>query len=256
MRKPLIALTLLAIVGSVAAWYLLQGPQPATPLPETGTRDAIQDGETPAAAIEHPLPAPVPDVPLPSLAESDEPFGSELSMALGNPSSSAWVNPDNLIRHIVASVDNLPRRKAAVEQRPVRSPMGPFAVEGDEVTGTLSAANYPRYDSAMDALRATNLSSLVALYKRFYPLFQRAYQDLGYPDGYFNDRLIAVIDHLLATPSPPEPIGLVRPNVFYEFADPRLEALSTGQKLLIRIGPAHRTLVMGRLKELRAELAR
>lgn len=27
-------------------------------------------------------------------------------------------------------------------------------------------------------------------YVRLYPLFQKAYVELGYPNGYFNDRLI------------------------------------------------------------------
>ena len=74
-------------------------------------------------------------------------------------------------------------------------------------------------------------------YRRFYPLFQKAYEQLGYPDAYFNDRLVEVIDHLLEAPVPAEPILLVRPNVLYVFADPELEALSSGQKLMLRMGP-------------------
>ena len=43
------------------------------------------------------------------------------------------------------------------------------------------------------------------MYKQYYPLFQQAYVDLGYPEGYFNDRLVEVIDHLLATPGRDRP---------------------------------------------------
>jgi len=43
----------------------------------------------------------------------------------------------------------------------------------------------------------------------------------------------------------------VRPHVLYEYADPELEALSAGQKLLIRIGPAHRAVVRDFLEDLR-----
>jgi hypothetical protein len=67
-------------------------------------------------------------------------------------------------------------------------------------------------------------------------LFQQAYENLGHPPEYFNDRLIEVIDHLLATPELPDPIPLARPNVQFEFADPNLEARSAGQKVLLRMG--------------------
>jgi tetratricopeptide (TPR) repeat protein len=100
-------------------------------------------------------------------------------------------------------------------------------------------------------LSATDTSAAADVYKRFYPLLQKAYVNLGYPDGYFNDRVVEVIDHLLATPDVPEPPKLARPHVLYEYADPELEALSSGQKLLIRIGPEHRQTVEGKLREFR-----
>jgi len=96
---------------------------------------------------------------------------------------------------------------------------------------------------------------MVATYRRFYPLFQEAFAQLGYPDGYFNDRVVAVIDHLLETPEPVEPIRLVQPHVLYQFADPDLEALSSGQKLLIRMGPDHISRIKAVLSDVRARIA-
>ncbi len=90
---------------------------------------------------------------------------------------------------------------------------------------------------------------------RLYPLFQQAYVELGHLDGYFNDRVIEVIDHLLAAPSPDGPIPLVRPNVMYQFADPALESRSAGQKFLIRIGPDNAARVKTQLRALRERLA-
>ena len=75
---------------------------------------------------------------------------------------------------------------------------------------------------------------------------------MGYPNGYFNDRLVEVIDNLLATPDPKGPIALVRPNVMYTYADPGLEGRSAGQKLLIRMGPENAKAVKAKLTELRA----
>ena len=76
----------------------------------------------------------------------------------------------------------------------------------------------------------------MATYVQLYPLFQAAYQELGYPNGYFNDRLIQAIDDMLAAPDVAAP-KLAQPKVLYEFADPALENLSAGQKILVRMGP-------------------
>ena len=95
------------------------------------------------------------------------------------------------------------------------------------------------------------LGQVADVYRRFYPLFQDAYVDLGYPNGYFNDRLIEVIDDLLATPDKNEPVSLVRPHVLYEFSDPDLESLSSGQKMLLRMGSEHRSSVKQKLREFR-----
>jgi len=104
----------------------------------------------------------------------------------------------------------------------------------------------------VEAIRKADMQRFATVYLRFYPLFQKAYQDLGYPNGYFNDRLVQVIDVLLATPQVAGPIELVRPNVMYVFADPALEARPAGQKLLIRMGPDNAATVKAKLKELRA----
>ncbi|HQT27434.1 MAG TPA: DUF3014 domain-containing protein, partial [Burkholderiales bacterium] len=77
---------------------------------------------------------------------------------------------------------------------------------------------------------------LVEIYIRLYPLFQQAYEELGYPKKYFNDRLMTALDNLLDAPDAREPVRLVRPKVFYLFADQDLEDRSIGQRILMRVG--------------------
>jgi hypothetical protein len=50
------------------------------------------------------------------------------------------------------------------------------------------------------------------------------------------------------------PVELVRPKVMYQFANPELEELSAGQKVLIRIGPQNAAAIKAKLHELRREL--
>jgi hypothetical protein len=68
--------------------------------------------------------------------------------------------------------------------------------------------------------------------------------------------VIAVIDELLATPQVAGPIELEQPSVHFRFKDPALEARSSGQKLLLRMGDANATVVKERLVTLRALIAR
>jgi hypothetical protein len=123
---------------------------------------------------------------------------------------------------------------------------------GDE--SVMSAAIFARFARHVQLLQAVDTQRAVAAYVKLYPLFQRAYQELGYPKGYFNDRLVAVIDNLLAAPQVRGPVALVQPKVNYEFADPALESLSAGQKILVRIGPDNAARVKAKLAELRREL--
>ena len=119
----------------------------------------------------------------------------------------------------------------------------------------LSDSNFERYAPLVKIVQNADSAQLAALYRRYYPLFQQSYVDLGYPDGYFNDRLVTVIDHLLATPSVKQPIALVQPKIVYQYADPELEALSAGQKALLRVGPENAAVIKAKLREIRFRVA-
>jgi hypothetical protein len=119
----------------------------------------------------------------------------------------------------------------------------------------LGAANFARYAPWIELVDTLDANAAAALYKRLYPQFQSAYENLGNPDGYFNDRVVEVIDHLLSAPDAPATIQLVRPNVYYEFADPALEGQSAGRKLLLRMGPGNAERVKAKLREIRPLVA-
>lgn len=195
------------------------------------------------------------NAPLPALGDSDAAMQESLAGTFGR-SLEAFLVPKDIVRHIVVTTDNLTRKKTAVQLWPVKPTGGQFAVSGAAEQPTLSSDNFARYEPIMQIVKNTDAKQLAAIYKHFYPLFQQAYVELGYPQGYFNDRLIAVIDHLLETPEVQGPVKLVRPGVFYQFADPSLEERSSGQKLLIRMGSKHAAAVKIKLRELRREIVK
>jgi hypothetical protein len=165
-----------------------------------------------------------------------------------------FVIPQDLVRHFVVTVDNLPTEKVAERVRPMKAVPGRFAVAGNEDALTLDSANYARYEPLVKTLVATDTAQLMAIYRRYYPLFQQVYEGLGHPPQYFNDRMVEVIDHLLSTPEVKGPIALVQPGVQYQFADPKLEQLSAGQKAMLRMGSANAAVVKEKLRALRAAL--
>jgi len=194
-------------------------------------------------------------IPLPPLDDSDSYFLLAMIDNFGPEVGRLLVN-EALIDKIVATVDNLPRSHLAEKVRPVGRLSTTFAVDATDESGQifLGSDNYQRYDQLVNLLVNADLDEFAATYRRFYPLFQQSYERLGYPGAYFNDRVVEVIDHLLATPDSDERIRLIRPNVMYEFADAELEALSSGQKLLLRMGSEHAKEIKQTLRDLRARI--
>lgn len=253
-----------AVVAAIALWLYrgaslrdepVEAPPPSEVPPPVET-------ETRTGPL-HPLPEPSETStekpalrPLPPLDQSDEYFRLELLALFGHTLASSLAE-SRLIEGLVASVDNLPREHVAQRMRPVTGADGRFLVEETDSTDEyrIDPANYDRYDGLVSMVQEVEAAALVEVYRRFYPLLQKAYVNLGYPDGYFNDRVIEVIDDLLETPDVADPPKLVRPNVLYEYADPQLEERSAGQKLLIRVGPEHRQTITQKLRELRQLIA-
>lgn len=251
------ALVLLAALGAAAYWYGLR-PPPAAPVAEAPVA-APAPSAAAEPAIKHPIEearpeAPVAIVPPPTLEESDQPVAEALAELVGRGPLEQFASLSGFVRRVVATIDNLPRNRAPQRVWPLLPTPGRFEVTGGKDAVYLGAENFRRYEPALRVMESIDTGKLVALYVRLYPLFQQAYKDLGYPDKYFNDRLIEVIDHLLATPSVPGPIKLAQPHVLYEFADPALEARSAGQKILIRIGPDNAARVKTKLRELRRQV--
>lgn len=248
-RQKLLAV--IAAVALVAIASVVYYENRKSHAPEEASGPPVTSRQAPEPAIRNPVPEVPAETPLPAINESDAPFRDSLSGVFGRDAVSQFLAPNDVIRRMVVTIDNLPRKKVAVERRPILPTGGTFATSGSDESLTLSPNNYARYAPLVRMVEAADAKQLTALYFRYYPLFQGAYEDLGYPKGYFNDRLVVVIDDMLATPQVKGPIKLVQPRVFYEFADPALESKSAGQKLLIRMGTENAAALKAKLTEVR-----
>lgn len=253
----LLALTIGA--GAAVYYFLLREPAP-TPVVSAPPAESPAPEPAPAPVAtepQYPLPPAASEeaeAPLPGLGDSDGEFIEALSALLGGANAQRLLVPEHLIRRLVVAVDNLPRERVGLREWPVKPTPGSLVVQDAGGDTVLADDNGARYTLAVTVLKAVDVDALVRLYRHYYPLFQAAYREQGYPNGHFNDRLVVVIDHLLAAPTPARPIRLQKPKYFHEFAEPALEALSFGQKLMIRLGPENRVVVEDWLRALRSRV--
>lgn len=229
--------------------------EPRYPIPAPKAAEPAQ----PAVAEPQARPSrpaePAPE-PLPALDQSDRPVEQDLAQVTGREPIESYLVPNRIIERLVVWLTSLDGDAIPLRFRPMRHTPGLFAVEQEGDRMRVGAQNPQRYDAQISVLKRIDAASLVSVYLRYYPLFQEAYADLGQSGRHFNDRVIHIIDHLLAAPEISSPIRLVRPKVQYRFADPGLEALSSGQKTMIRIGPEHAKTVKRKLRQIRAEILR
>ena len=280
MRAVVIVVIFLLL--GVAAWFYFGGEKPA---PEEPVQPEIVEQAVPEPSPPPPPPTPEPvvvpekvpppepeleEIPLPPLSESDPVAAELLGSLLGDSVVERYFAADDTIPRAVATVDALDSSQVPGAIQAMKGPQGEFLAtaneqpaapilneQGDPVPQFLSdPANSRRYLVYVEMLEALDPEQAVALYRQTYPLFQEAFEQLGYPDGDFNQRLLDVIDELLATPEVEEPLSLMKPEAYYLFTDEGLESLPAGQKILIRMGSDNAARVKTRLAEIRQVLLR
>lgn len=258
-----LALAVLVVAAAVAGawWWWRAAPTPTAPSPPLSA--------PPQDATVSPAPAPDLHYPLPPAADATALDAGGVAAALAallGAGASHWLVGDDLPRRLVATLDNLGRDHAPVAAWPIVPTPGRFLAADGTGPAPIAAENAARYEPFVAAVAHVDPQAAVDLYQRMYPLLQHAYRELGFGGRDFNDRVVAVLDLLLATPEPAQvrvvlpqvkgPVPSQRPWVRYEFADPSLQALSAGQKMLLRVGPANERRLKDKLRALRAELLR
>lgn len=274
-----VAAVVVAVGGGAFFWWRHTqkqetAPAPAATAPQAPAVNPVAPTPVPTPppsepAIQHPVEPqePKPRATLPPLDESDDHIQGLLLELLGKR-APYFVSFNRFARRFVTTVDNLAKEQASPQMWPVNPMTGAFEAEVRTEGTVPTARNTARYTAFVQFADAVDARKAAAIYRRLYPLFQQAYEDLGTGGPkYFNDRLVAVIDHLLQTPdvSGPIKVKLVevkgapgaqnRPKLF-QFEDPKLEGRSAGQKMLLRMGKDNADRLKAKLRELRSHVAR
>ncbi|MCH9647101.1 MAG: DUF3014 domain-containing protein [Deltaproteobacteria bacterium] len=245
-----VILLLLLGAGGLAYFYLRQ-PPPPPPLSEI--------------TLPQPEPEPAPQLPpmeeakeeidLPPLEESDSFLREAVSNLSAHPQLAKWLVTEGLARRFVVVVDNLAEGVSPRVHLPFLGPKGSFQVVEEAGEVRVDPVSFQRYDTVTDAFTSLDLAGTTELYDQLEPLFQEAYEELGYPDRAFHGTLVKAIDHLLATPVPTGDEVLAQKVLTYDYSDPRLAGLSPAQQQLLRTGPDNVRRIQAKLRQIRGSIA-
>lgn len=258
-RWPVAALVIAAAIVAAVFLYQRYARAPAPVEQAAPVQQVAPPPPEAQPAIKYPVeavpvtPAQGPE-PLPPREQSDTALRGALEAAAPKDLATYFVS-EELVRRFVATVDNLPRQTLPMRVRAARATPEAFATTGPEDARVIAAENARRYEPFVRLVESLDARTMVSIYLRFYPLLEQEFRTLGFPDKHFNDRVVEAIDDLLQAPEPTGPVALVQPKVMYRYADPELESLSAGRKIMIRVGPDNARRLKAKLRELRATLA-
>jgi Protein of unknown function (DUF3014) len=244
-RIALIAAAVLLAAGITAVYLYFKRPVPkAAPTP-------------PPTAAAVPTPAATPAIALPPLDASDD-LVRDLAKTFSNhPGFGPWLGVKNLVRTFVVVVGNVVDGENPASHVLFLAPRPPFLVRDAKGRTVVDPRSYGRLDGLADVVASFDAQECARVFGLVEPLTDAAYRELGHPEGRFREALGKAIQSLLDVPLLEGDVPVkrvVRAIVVYEYADPKLEALSPAQKALLRMGPRNVPRVQAKLRELAAAL--
>jgi len=255
----LIAAILTALVGAGIYYFFVYEKPKEISLPPEVLEKPEKVAEKPPP--EKPLPQAPPEKPLVKekkkapetvleLEKSDNTVRRLVKELSSHPQWAIWLSNKNLIRRITAVVDNIAQGVSPRPHIPFLAPQGRFQVIKRNGLVYLDPVSYNRYNLIADVFASLDVEGCVKVYQQLRPLFQEAYQELGYPNQEFQDTLFKAIIEFLKTPIVKGEILLKKKVITYQMVDSYLEQLSPAQKHLIRMGPENTFKIQKKLREI------
>lgn len=246
MKKALIPLVVIVVIGAVGYLVWQKSNVEKAPAP-------VVEAPADEAAEKYPVAASSQVSTVHSADEVDQDLQKKAPDVFGQGPGSEVVIFENFVRRFVVAIDNALGKQIPLDLSPLKTAPGEIIVTPQGKDYVISDKNAERYQAYMQLIEKTDLSRAVQYYRQIYPLLQATYKELG-TSKYFNDRVIEVLDSVVATPDVTEPLHLQHPSVRYTFADPQLEALPAIQKIVLRMGPQNEKIIKGKAQDLKQML--
>jgi hypothetical protein len=195
-------------------------------------------------------PAPPPDVPLPSAADSDAQVRAALSDLTPRSLFQTWLRADALLDRLVVTTVDIAEGRSPARELPFLRPHRRFRATGDGSRLIIARATYARWDAFANVISSLDDERVAAAYRTLHPLLESAYHALGYPGRPFDEVVARALKTVIDAPVREE-VEVERAGSSYVYADPALESLGPVQKQLLRMGPRNTRL----LQEQAADIA-
>jgi hypothetical protein len=227
------------IAAAAIAAFIAFRHRPSAPVP------AVERAQTPKPE-NRPLGGDAAPIVLPPLNETDTLVRELVKKISSHPRIAAWLATNDLIRSFTIAVTNVAEGKTPARQLPMVRPSSGFRILERGGNLIIDPRSYERYDALAAAAASMDADGSARLYATLKPRIEEASRELGVSP--FDRTFERTIVLLLSTPVVDGPIRVEPRGIGYGFADPKLEALTGGQKQLLRMGPRNMRVVQTSLR--------
>jgi len=232
------------LAGSLLTFWWMSRAQPPTTAPASTTpAEGVVGSKRPTRQV----------MPLPSLGASDTLLTDLISAVSRHPAIVRWLATPGLIRSGVLAVVQVGDGRTPAVPLKALQPETRVQVAG-AADGVVDAASYRRWEPAVRGLLSIEPAAAAQIYVNIKPLLDEAYQELGYPNGNFDDAVTRALRVLADTTLAPEPPRLLRRPNYFEYEDATLRSMVPVQKQFRLIGPDNRRQVMAWLRQVATAL--
>ena len=151
----------------------------------------------------------------------------------------------------MAIVDALRGGEVPYKLLPVGRPSKPFPVSDDGLRVTMDPSGFNRYDGFAQWVNGIDVMAIIELLNEYESIATEALSRMGVDDFDIRSSVLAATTEILATPISSEGAELMKREANWIYMDPELEALSSLQKQVLRMGPENSEIIQAKARELR-----
>ena len=214
--------------------------------------------EAPAATIAAPVVTEVqpkiPPAPVVSEETGDQYARESIDAVNGGKALAQFVAGDYVVERAVAIIDALRRGEVPYKLLPVGKPSTTFPISDNGLRVTLDTAGFSRYDGFAQWVGGLNTPALVSLLNDYEMIATQALTRIGVTGFDIRSAVLAATTQILSTPQVGADAELMRREANWVYMDPELEALSSLQKQVLRMGPENADIVQQKARDIRGAL--
>jgi hypothetical protein len=216
------------------------------------------EAEAPAAPIAAPVITEVqpkiPPAPVVSEETGDQYARESIDAVNGGKALAQFVAGDYVVERAVAIIDALRRGEVPYKLLPVGKPSTIFPISDNGLRVTLDTAGFRRYDGFAQWVGGLDTPALVSLLNDYEMIATQALTRMGVTDFDIRSAVLAATTQILSTPQVAVDAELMRREANWVYMDPELEALSSLQKQILRMGPENADIVQQKARDIRGAL--